>query len=79
MKILKYGEGYPKTVVCDNCKSELEYNDREVFSWTDALDEFVTTGIITCLVCGKQVVVFQHTSPRIDLPQKKSKKWWWQI
>jgi hypothetical protein len=75
MKILKYGEGYPKTVVCDNCKSELEYNSKDIYSRTDALDEFITTGIITCPVCGKTVVVFQHSHPRLDLIKKK---WWWE-
>lgn len=74
MKILKYGEGYPKTVTCDGCKSELEYIDKDIYSWTDALDEFITTGIITCPVCGKQVVVFQRTHPRPNYPKKK--RWW---
>ena len=75
MKILKYGEGYPKTVTCDNCKSELEYNSEDIYSWTDALDELVTTGIITCPVCGNSVVVFQYSRPRYDI---KPKKRWWQ-
>ena len=74
MKILKYGEGYPKTITCDNCKSELQYNAGDIYSWTDTLDELVTTGVINCLVCGKQVVVFQHTRPRPDYPKKK--RWW---
>lgn len=65
MKILKYGEGYPKTVVCEHCKSELEYNSKDIYSWTDVLEEFVTTGIITCPVCGNSVVVFQYSRPRM--------------
>ena len=76
MKILKYGEGYPKTVICDGCKSELEYNFEDIYSWTDTLDELVTTGIITCPVCGNSVVVFQYSRPRNDT---KPKKRWWQI
>lgn len=74
MKILKYGEGYPKTITCKKCHSELEYNHEDIYSWTDALDEFVTTGIITCPVCGESVVVFQHARPRFDLRRKK--RWW---
>ena len=73
MKVIKYGDGYPRTIVCDNCHSELEYNYKDIYSWTDELDEFITTGIITCPVCGKHVMVYQYTHPR---PQQK--KWWWQ-
>ena len=30
MKILKYGDGYPKTVVCECCESELEYDALDI-------------------------------------------------
>ena len=75
MKILTYGDGYPKTKICERCNSELEYNFEDVFRWTDALDELVTTGIITCPVCGNSIVVFQYSRPRCDI---KPKKRWWQ-
>ena len=76
MKILKYGEGYPKTIICGNCKSELKYNSEDIYSWTDVLDEFITIGIITCPVCGKTIEVYKHSRPR---PNCSKKKRWWQI
>lgn len=75
MKILTYGDGYPKIKICGRCNSELEYNFEDIFSWTDTLDELVTTGIITCPVCGNSIVVFQYSRPRYDI---KPKKRWWQ-
>lgn len=74
MKILKYGEGYPKTVVCEHCKSELEYDNKDVFCWSDVLDEIVDMGIITCPVCGLPVVVYKRCRPIPDYPKKK--RWW---
>lgn len=71
MKILKYGEGYPKTVVCEHCKSELEYDNKDVFYWSDVLDEIVDMGAITCPVCDQSIVVYEHTRPRIDYPKKR--------
>lgn len=75
MKILKYGEGYPKTVTCEHCKSELEYDTKDVFCWSDVLDEIVDMGIITCPVCNQSIVVYKHCRP---LPEYPKKKRWWQ-
>ena len=74
MKILKYGEGYPKTVTCDKCQSELEYNSEDIYSWNDLLDEIVTIGIITCPVCGEAIEVYRFSRPRPIYPKKK--RWW---
>lgn len=74
MKILKYGEGYPKTVTCDGCKSELEYNNKDVFYWSDVLDEIIDMGAITCPVCGRSIVVYEHSRPNPDCLKKK--RWW---
>ena len=80
MKIIKYGEGYPKTITCEKCKSELEYDHNDVYSWNDVCDEIITTGIITCPVCGKNVEVFKYTRPGygLKLEKIKPKKRWWQ-
>ena len=75
MKILKYGEGYPKTCTCGKCKSELEYDFSDIYSWNDLLDEIVTTGVITCPVCGETIEVYKYFRPRYDDPKKKL---WWQ-
>ena len=74
MKILKYGDGYPKTVTCDNCKSVLEYNYKDIYSWNDILDEIVTTGAVKCPVCGTWIEVYKYSKPRPDYPKKK--RWW---
>ena len=74
MKILKYGDGYPKTIICNRCKSELEYDHKDIYSWTDVLDELITIGIITCPVCGESVEVYRHSRPRPDF--RKKKRWW---
>lgn len=71
MKILKYGEGYPKTCTCGKCKSELEYDFKDVYSWNDLLDEITTIGIVTCPVCGEAVEVYRHSRPRLDCHRKK--------
>lgn len=80
MKILKYGEGYPKTAVCGHCKSELEYDFNDICSYDDLLEYIVTTGIITCPVCGKNIEVYRYTRQRPDLKLEKiaPKKRWWQ-
>ena len=88
MKILKYGEGYPKTVICNDCKSELEYGleDMDSYHWvyTDKV-EFIKT--IKCPVCGKEITVDKHIDyysqpeTRIESEPKSEtqpKKRWWQ-
>lgn len=63
MKILKYGEGYPKTCTCDNCKSELEYKAGDVMFYTTEDISFlddkrtITENRISSLVCP----VCEHT------------------
>ena len=34
MKILKCGEGYLHTTICESCKSELEYIDSDIKTYT---------------------------------------------
>ena len=78
MKILKYGEGYPKTVTCNHCNSELEYDAEDVYSFNDYyMDHTTTTDCIKCPVCSKPSKVGIHIfkSDDIDKPKKR----WWQI
>jgi hypothetical protein len=63
MKIIKYGEGYPKTCTCDDCKSELEYTfkdikcDRRSGLSDDPLIKYqiVEIDYVECPVCGSTV------------------------
>jgi hypothetical protein len=77
MKILKYGEGYPETVVCDHCKSELEYELKDIHMSTDHyMERSETFKWIKCPVCGGEIMidVIIVTHEQLD----KSKKRWWQ-
>ena len=82
MKILKYGEGYPKTVTCEHCKSELEYTLTDIKHTTEteytsgSLEDYriVRTEYIVCPVCGDMVRTF---SAPIWAPSEGSKKRWW--
>lgn len=74
MKILKYGEGYPKTVTCSHCKSELEYMPQDINSFTDHfIEESRTTEYVICPVCNKtvttQIYSVKHST--------QEKKLWW--
>ena len=76
MKILKYGEGYPKTITCSHCKSELEYDACDVYRFTDHfIEESKTTEYVKCPVCNKavttQIYSIQHSN--------QEKKRWWEI
>ena len=74
MKILKYGEGYPKTITCSNCKSELEYEPSDVYSFTDHfIEESKTTEYIKCPVCNKAITVQIHSISHVT---QKEKRWW---
>ena len=76
MKILKYGEGYPKTVTCEHCNSELEYNTEDIFSFTDIYaDRTETFDCIKCPVCSKSIEVDVHISKR-RYPEEPRKRWW---
>ena len=93
MKILKYGDGYPKTVTCDECGSELEYDTNDVQSYEVVF--FMDNGIrqnhrksyIVCPVCKHSIyfepeILFQweETPPdHIVLTPSEStkKKRWW--
>lgn len=58
MKILKYGEGYPKTITCECCNSELEYDGTDIFEYTDFYrDRSETFKLIKCPVCGQEIMV----------------------
>ena len=69
MKILKYGEGYPKTVTCEQCNSELEYGVEDIFEHTSIyIDRTETFKYIKCPVCGEEItvdVIFYETTPPI--------------
>ena len=91
MKILKYGEGYPKIVMCDNCKSELEYisediNESETMCRVNDLKvESVTYRVkyLICPVChlyvvlGKNVKAIQYQTETQSQEHEKPKKRRW--
>lgn len=63
MKILKYGEGYPKTAICPSCKSELEYELNDIQDYmTIYTDKTEHHKDIRCPVCGKQFDVYTYIS-----------------
>lgn len=82
MKILKYGEGYPKTVTCDTCKSELEYNLADIETYKDVQfvsDPFIKYNIvetynIKCPVCGHKVYAGERVIESV--PRDNSDIWW---
>lgn len=83
MKVLKYGEGYPKTVTCGKCKSELEYtitdiqHAQDVEYTSDSLVDYQLLRVeyIVCPVCGQSVRTF--SAPIWSIDSKKRK--WWQV
>lgn len=89
MKILKYGEGYPKTVTCDKCGSELEYETEDVYFYykTNYVhDNKIVFSeqhkALNCPVCNHTIdletLLVQY--PVLVEPEVKteSKKRWWQ-
>jgi hypothetical protein len=83
MKILKYGEGYPKTATCKECKSELEYVLTDIKHYTDSefpdgnIMEYNIVGIdyIVCPVCGAEIRVESRIIEHIGKKSKKKKQW----
>lgn len=87
MKILKYGDGYPKTIVCERCKSELQYVIPDIESYRTKqeykdknLRAITTHSYIKCPVCGNTVIISEHTGYQSinqdALFVGKRKKWW---
>jgi uncharacterized protein with PIN domain len=89
MKILKYGEGYPKTVVCTECNSELEYNASDVETFESECIDMVNNKVqayrrsyIFCPVCerivdlGKDVLFEYELPPSSDTKPTQKKRWW---
>lgn len=91
MRILKYGEGYPKIAVCDKCLSKLEYdpNDIEV----SITDHDLNSGdgkiqrwqrlYINCPVCKHSIlleskVIFEYQRASLTPIAPIKKKRWWQ-
>ncbi len=82
MKVLKYGEGYPKTCTCGKCKSELEYtltdiqHTQEVEYPIDPLVDYQIVRIeyVVCPVCGDMVRTF--TAPIWSCSEESKKRWW---
>ena len=76
MRILEYGEDYPKTVACEHCNSKLEYEGDDIFSHTDIYsDRTETFKYIKCPVCGESIDVDVRLVKLFE-PQPKKKKWW---
>lgn len=75
MKILKYGDGYPKTCTCDKCKSELEYDADDIrvyikqdVSFLDDKRTIIKNKIseLVCPVCEHTIslgsaTIYEHT------------------
>lgn len=61
MKIINYGPGYePTTLICSNCKSELEYTniDIEIKVLRDYVyNPILVISYITCPICGKEIEI----------------------
>lgn len=88
MKILKYGEGYHKTVTCDNCNSELEYDSNDIETIDTERKNIVENTIIGCRHAHINCPVCKHwidvgsilLYERKELTEpSESKKRWWQI
>lgn len=92
MKVLKYGEGYPKTIFCDECESTLEYDIKDIKETTkrfhstnlDPIIEYVEyiDKYLVCPVCNHPITLnLLHVSTKykeISEEKPKKKKWWWQ-
>ena len=88
MKILKYGEGYPKICTCKFCDSELEYETEDVYCYykhnyvNDNKIVFVEEyKVIDCPVCRHSIdletLLVQCpilVNPEVEPKQKK--RWW---
>lgn len=93
MKILKYGEGYPKTVVCDECKSTLEYvyNDIRDTSTTitcgDPKIKYIKYDlrVLDCPVCDHSIIIesacreIHYNEQYVQHESDKPNKRWWQV
>lgn len=90
MKVLKYGEGYPKTIFCDECESTLEYTIEDIkdrckcITEPDPLIEYIhkTEKYLECPVCGHHITLHHFYSsikykeiPKAE-PKPKKKRWW---
>lgn len=91
MKVLKYGDGYPKTIVCDKCQSELEYSPDDIKS--SITDHELKLGdgkiqrwqrlYIDCPVCkhsilleSKVIFEYQRAIELKPITSTKKKRWW---
>lgn len=93
MKILQYGDGYPKMAVCDKCQSKLEYDPDDIeVSITDYNlnlgDEKIQRWrnvYITCPVCKHSIrleaqVLYEYKNPApriVKQPETPTKKKRW--
>lgn len=88
MKVLKYGEGYPKTIFCDECESTLEYAVGDIKETTkrkynpDSFTEYVEyiDKYLVCPVCNHPITLnllyFSTKYKEIPSEEPKKKKWW---
>lgn len=84
MKILKYGEGYPKVATCEHCNSELEYAAPDIQNYQSTreyrdknLRAITTHYYVKCPVCGTSIIINEHTGYQsINQDVYKPKKWW---
>ena len=77
MKILEYGEGYPKTITCMHCQSKLEYEPSDISMQTDVYEDRVEYfKFIRCPVCDTANYLGEYTTSTLFAPPPKKKKWW---
>lgn len=91
MKVLKYGEGYPKTIFCDECESTLEYTIEDDIKETtrrvynpDPFIEYVEYNVkyLICPVCNQPITlnISYLSTKHKEIPKEglkpKKKKWW---
>ena len=90
MKVLEYGEGYPKTIVCNECKSTLEYAVADIEETTkrkynpDPFIEYVEyiDKYLVCPVCNHPITLnliyclTKYKEIPSKEPEPKKKKWW---
>ena len=84
MKVLKYGEGYPKTAQCTQCLSELEYNFKDTNFYISEENSNnplihhlnVRVDYIRCPVCGNIIWIHKEVVSEEYVGDTKKKRWW---
>ena len=77
MKVIKEGASHLTDIICEQCKSELQYGPQDVSHTRDIFYNRVEfTDSIKCPVCGNVIVVNRDVIIR-EFEQKKKINWFW--